>query len=116
MTRVGGVHIKWYQRHLSHMSLALDSLEAGDSASACFHAYQAVATLLSGVLGLDPYDVGPQVKTLASMLKTLTTEEEAVQCAKILEYNYFAGRDAELCIKCAEILTDYLHNFLNKPS
>jgi HEPN domain-containing protein len=59
MERIGGVHAEWYRRHIAHLAYAL---EEGDHGAACYHAYQAVSALLSGVVGLDPYAPGASSK------------------------------------------------------
>lgn len=116
MERFAGIHLKWYQRHVAHMAEASEAAERGDLAQACYHSYHAVAALAKGILGLDPYAPGPLVKTLQSMMREIDEETpgELMQCAKLLEEKY--GDEEEECVKCAEILTDYLHKFLNLPS
>ncbi|RFA93508.1 HEPN domain-containing protein [Pyrobaculum aerophilum] len=115
MERLGGVHLKWYQRHISHMATALESAEMGDKRSACYHAYQAVSALLSGIVGLDPDYPGPVVKTLKSLLLKISESHplEILQCVDELEGGYFSGQGR--CVECADLLTDYLHNFLTLP-
>lgn len=117
MTHIGGIHIKWYQRHIRHLDHAIDALEKGDGVSACYNAYQAVNALLSGVLGLDPYSPGPQLKTIVAMLKDVDANipQEVLTCAEFLEKHYYEERGRE-CVKCAEVLTDFLHRYLNPPS
>ncbi|MEZ0320279.1 MAG: HEPN domain-containing protein [Pyrobaculum sp.] len=116
MERLAGVHLKWYQRHMSHMAEAFEAAERGDLTEACYHSYHAVAALAKGILGLDPYAPSPLVKTLPSMIREIDEEtpSELMRCAKLLEEKY--GKDEEECVKCAEILTDYLHKFLNLAS
>jgi HEPN domain-containing protein len=49
MERVGGVHAEWYRRHIVHLAYALEALDEGDHSAACYHAYQVVSSLLSGI-------------------------------------------------------------------
>lgn len=114
MERILGIHLEWYRRHISHMALALEALEDGDSQAACYHSYQAVSTLLSGVLGLDPYSPGPVVKTIGSMLKSAVEilPPGAESCASALERQYYGGQDGEICVRCAELLTDLIHQVI----
>ncbi|MCU7786631.1 HEPN domain-containing protein [Pyrobaculum sp. 3827-6] len=115
MERIAGVHLKWYQRHISHMASALEAAEDGDRRSACYHAYQAVTALLSGILGLDPDAPGAVMKTLKSLLLKVSEEvpQDVEKCADRLEKGYFGEESA--CVECAEAITDYLHQFLNLP-
>ncbi|MFN7105497.1 MAG: HEPN domain-containing protein [Pyrobaculum sp.] len=112
--RIGGIHLKWYQRHVRHLSEALEGLEAGDHREACFHAYQSVVSLLNGILGFDPYAPAPTVKALPALIKKVQEKppESVLRCATCLERNYYDGVDGERCVKCAELITDYLHTFI----
>jgi Uncharacterized conserved protein related to C-terminal domain of eukaryotic chaperone, SACSIN len=114
MERIGGVHAEWYRRHISHLAQALEALEGGDHSAACYHAYNAVSALASGILGLDPYVPGGYVKTVSAMLKAVVDElpSEAAECGEFLESQYFSGSDGERCVACAERLVDMLHSLL----
>jgi HEPN domain-containing protein len=114
MERIGGIHAEWYRRHIAHLAYALDALEEGDHGAACYHAYQAVSALLSGIIGLDPYAPGAYIKTLSAMLKTAVDNPPAdvAICGEFLDSRYFSGEDGEKCITCAERLIDTLHKLL----
>ncbi|AFA38288.1 putative conserved protein related to C-terminal domain of eukaryotic chaperone, SACSIN [Pyrobaculum oguniense TE7] len=112
MERLGGIHLQWYQRHLEHLALTYENMEKGDLRDTCYHAYQAVSALLSGLLGLDPQHPGAIFKTLTSMARMVAEElpPDVANCAELLEKNYFHGN--EMCLGCAELLIDYFHRYL----
>lgn len=112
MERLGGIHLQWYQRHLEHLALSYESMEKGDLRATCYHAYQAVSALLSGLLGLDPQNPGAVFKTLAAMARMVAEElpQDVANCVVSLERNYFHGDES--CLSCAELLTDYFHRYL----
>jgi hypothetical protein len=37
------------RRHIVHLAYALETLDESDHSAACYHAYQAVSSLLSGI-------------------------------------------------------------------
>jgi HEPN domain-containing protein len=49
MERVSGADAEWYRRHIAHLAYALETLDESDHSAACYHAYQAVSSLLSGI-------------------------------------------------------------------
>jgi|GEM_PF-928545 Uncharacterized conserved protein related to C-terminal domain of eukaryotic chaperone, SACSIN len=94
MERIGGVHAEWYRRHIAHLAYAMEALEEGDHGVACYHAYQAVSVLLSGIIGLDPYAPGAYVKILSAMLKTAVDHPPAdvATCRRVLRLAVFLWR------------------------
>ncbi|MFN3805177.1 MAG: hypothetical protein ACK4SY_08980 [Pyrobaculum sp.] len=66
------------------------------------------------------YAPAPIVKTLPALIKRVEEKppEPVLRCATCLERSYYAGVDGERCVKCAEIITDYLHTYndLDPPS
>lgn len=108
------IHPKWYERHVRHFNDALMALEEGDARSACYNAYVSVEALAKGILGFDPYGQFQDVKRLPALIKEIAGGEppdDVKRCAACLESKAFA-EEGEKCIKCAEVLSNYLYIFL----
>ncbi|MEZ0247773.1 MAG: HEPN domain-containing protein [Thermoproteus sp.] len=108
------IHPKWYERHVRHLNDAMFALEEGDHRAACYNAYVSVEALAKGLLGYDPYGGFNDIKRLPALIKEAAgadPPEDVSRCAFCLENKAF-GEDGEKCIKCAEVISNYLYIFL----
>lgn len=108
------IHSKWYERHVRHFNDAIAALETGDDKMACYNAYVSVEALARGILGYDPYGDFNDVKRLPALVKTIAgvgLPDDVDKCVACLEKSAF-GESGEKCIKCAEVVANYLYIFL----
>ncbi len=108
------IHPKWYERHVRHLNDALMALEEGDHRAACYNAYVSVEALAKGILGYDPYGHYQSIKRLPALVKEVAgaePPEDVAKCAACLENKAFE-EDGEKCVKCAEVISNYLYVFL----
>jgi HEPN domain-containing protein len=108
------MHPKWYERHVRHLNDAISAFEEGDHRSACYNAYVSVEALAKGILGYDPYGHFQDIKRLPALVKEIAgvePPEDVSKCAVCLESQAF-GENGERCIKCAELISNYLYVFL----
>ncbi|MFB6490788.1 MAG: HEPN domain-containing protein [Thermoproteus sp. AZ2] len=112
------VHPKWYERHVRHLNDAITAMELGDDKMACYNAYVSVEALARGILGHNPYGDYHKVERLPALIKAVAgaePPEEVQDCAKCLERSAFS-ESGERCIKCAEVISNYLYIFLKAKS
>ena len=99
---------------MRHLNDAISALEEGDHRAACYNAYVSVEALAKGILGYDPYGHYQDIKRLPALVKEVAgaePPEDVAKCAACLENKAFE-EDGERCVKCAEVISNYLYVFL----
>lgn len=128
--------IDWWEEALDDLATAKDLLKLHRYSKACFFSHQACEKALKALMikEMNRYELIHSVAELLKRLnKVLSVPEDLIRKGEILDkfyiptrypntwpygapYKHFTGEDAELAIKCAEEVIEFVKGVIERKS